>query len=76
MQKLNKNSQCGKIFEYLKNGGTLTVVKAYELGFGINLRSRIHELKSKGHGNINSKIVKIGDLKYCEYSMDIENVSL
>lgn len=70
---IKKESQNGKILSYLQNGGTLTVVKAYELGFGINLRSRISEIRSKGHDEIISRIVKIGNVSYCEYYIESEN---
>jgi len=73
-KRLVENTQCYKIYHYLKNGGVLTVGKAYSLGFGWNLRSRICELKYKGYGD-NIKTRKQDGQNFNEYYYeDVKNV--
>jgi hypothetical protein len=65
-------SQCDKILNYLQQGGRLTVLKALDLGFGINLRSRISEIKSKlkDKGTVDklqSKYIYVDGTRYKEY---------
>ncbi len=65
-------NQCDKILTYLKNGGRLTVLKALELGYGINLRSRISEIKSKlkakgTEDKLQSKYIIVDGARYKEY---------
>lgn len=68
------NSQCSKILEYLKSGKSLTVLEAAKLGFGMNLRSRVSNLKEDGY-NIKSEKIKVDGTYVAKYSLvtEVEN---
>lgn len=69
IKSFKQNSQNAKILEYLKTGASLTCLQAQQLGFGMNLRSRVSDLKRAGYDVI-SKQVNIGNGSYiAEYSL-------
>lgn len=70
IKSFKQNSQNAKILEYLKSGNTLTCLEAMNLGFGMNLRSRISDLKRGGY-EILSKQVNIGSSYIAEYSLEV-----
>ena len=68
IKSFKQNSQNAKILEYLKSGATLTCLEAMQLGFGMNLRSRISDLKRAGY-NVSSKQVGTNCSYIAEYSL-------
>jgi hypothetical protein len=72
IKSFKQNSQNSKILAYLQTGASLTCLEAQRLGFGMNLRSRISDLKRAGYDVI-SKQVNIGNGSYiAEYSLEVE----
>jgi len=68
IKSFKQNSQNAKILKYLKSGATLTCLEAMQLGFGMNLRSRISDLKRAGY-NVSSKQVGTNSSYIAEYSL-------
>lgn len=69
IKSFKQNSQNSKILEYLKTGASLTCLEAQQLGFGMNLRSRVSDLKRAGY-DVESKQVNIDNGSYiAEYSL-------
>lgn len=68
LRTLKTGSQCSNILAYLKEGHTLTVELARELGFGSNLRSRVSNLHDAGY-DIVSKKIKTSKSYFAQYSM-------
>lgn len=74
IKSFKQNSQNAKILEHLKLGNTLTCLQAMTLGFGMNLRSRVADLKRAGY-DIISKQIDTKQSYIVEYSLEIELVS-
>ena len=70
IKSFKQNSQNAKILEYLKSGSTLTCLQAMNLGFGMNLRSRISDLKRAGY-NVISKQIDTNSSYIAEYSLAV-----
>lgn len=69
IKSFKQNSQNSKILAYLMTGETLTCLQAAQNGWGMNLRSRISDLKRFGC-NIESKQVNIDNGSYiAEYRL-------
>lgn len=62
-------SQCGRILAHLKTGATLTCYEAMIKGFGMNLRSRISNIRDAGY-NIKSEQVKFNGGFVAQYSLE------
>ena len=70
IKSFKQDSQNSKILEYLKTGASLTCLEAAKFGWGLNLRSRISDLKRFGC-NIESKQVNIDNGSYiAEYRLE------
>jgi hypothetical protein len=69
IKSFKQGSQNSKILEYLRQGNTLTCLQAQQLGFGMNLRSRVSDLKRAGHV-VHSKMIQISDSYIAEYSLE------
>lgn len=67
-----QNSQNYKILEYLKTGASLTCLEAMQMGFGMNLRSRISDLKRVGY-TIHSKLIETKHSYIAEYTLEVED---
>jgi hypothetical protein len=70
IKSFKQNSQNAKILEYLKSGASLTCLEASQMGFGMNLRSRVSDLKRAGYSVISKKI-PIKDSYVAEYSLEV-----
>ena len=71
IKSFKQNSQNSKILEYLQTGVSLTCLEAQRLGFGMNLRSRVSDLKRAGY-DVVSKQVNIGNGSYiAEYNLEV-----
>ena len=70
IKSFKTDSQNSKILEYLKTGASLTCLQASQMGFGMNLRSRVSDLKRAGY-EVVSNLVTVGDSYIAEYSLDI-----
>ena len=70
IKSFKQNSQNAKILEYLKSGNTLTCLQAMQLGFGMNLRSRVSDLKRAGY-DVESKMIPLNDTYIAEYSLEV-----
>lgn len=62
-------SQCGKILAYLQTGASLTCYEAMAKGFGMNLRSRISNIREAGY-KIKSVQVKFNGGFCARYSLE------
>lgn len=62
-------SQCGRILAHLKTGATLTCYEAMIKGFGMNLRSRISNIRDAGY-NIKLEQVKFNGGFVAQYSLE------
>jgi hypothetical protein len=72
IKSFKQDSQNAKILEYLKSGASLTCLQAQQFGFGMNLRSRISDLKRAGY-DVQSKQVNIDNGSYiAEYRLNYE----
>ena len=70
IKRFKQNSQNSKILAYLKTGPRLTCLDAKKLGFGMNLRSRVSDLKRAGY-DVQSKQVNLDNGSYiAEYSLE------
>jgi|FLOH01.1.fsa_nt_gi hypothetical protein len=70
IKSFKQNSQNSKILAYLQTGASLTCLDAQKLGFGMNLRSRVSDLKRAGYG-VQSKQVNLDNGSYiAEYSLE------
>jgi len=56
IKSFKQNSQNSRILEYLKSGASLTCLEAMKMGFGMNLRSRVSDLKRAGYDVVSRKI--------------------
>lgn len=72
LRTIKTTSQCGKILAYLKDGNTLSVAQARELGFGDNLRSRISDLEKAGH-KIKKSYPGGNGCNYAVYALEVED---
>jgi oligoendopeptidase F len=68
IKSFKQNSQNSRILEYLKSGASLTCFEAMKMGFGMNLRSRISDLKRAGY-NIVSKQIDTKNSYIAEYCL-------
>lgn len=70
IKSFKQNSQNSKILEYLKTGASLTCLQAAQNGWGMNLRSRISDLKRAGY-DVKAKMTDIPNGTFvAEYSLD------
>ncbi len=69
LENTKTKSQCEKILEHLQSGKSLTCRQAFKMGFGMNLRSRISNLRDKGH-KIKSEKVKIQGTYVARYTLE------
>lgn len=69
IKSFKQNSQNFKILEYLKTGESLTCLQASMLGYGMNLRSRISDLKRAGYNIISKKVDVAGGTYIAEYKL-------
>jgi len=71
IKSFKTDSQNSKVLAYLQTGKSLTCLEAQYLGFGMNLRSRVSDLKRAGYDVI-SKQVNIGNGSYiAEYRLEV-----
>jgi len=70
IKSFKQNSQNAKILNYLKSGASLTCLEAMQMGFGMNLRSRISDLKRAGY-SILSKQVPTNSSYIAEYKLEV-----
>ena len=70
IKSFKQNSQNSKILEYLKSGASLTCLEAMNMGFGMNLRSRISDLKRAGY-DITSRLVDTRHSYIAEYKLEV-----
>ena len=66
------DSQCFKILEYLKTGASLTCYEAMTKGFGMNLRSRISNIREAGY-KVKSIQEKFNGGFVARYSIEVQN---
>lgn len=71
IKSFKHNSQNFKILEYLKTGASLTCLQAAQMGFGMNLRSRVADLKRAGY-DVKSELIPVNDSYIAEYSLEME----
>lgn len=71
IKSFKTDSQNYKILQYLKSGKTLTCLTAASLGFGLNLRSRVSDLKRAGY-DVKSKQVQNNSSYHAEYYLEEE----
>ena len=60
IKNFKTDSQNSKILEYLKTGASLTCLQAAQNGWGMNLRSRISDLKRAGYETVSELITTNG----------------
>lgn len=70
IKSFKQDSQNFKILEYLKTGASLTCLQASQMGLGLNLRSRVSDLKRAGY-NVKSELIPINDSYIAEYSLEM-----
>jgi hypothetical protein len=62
-------SQCANIWVFLRDGGTLTPLEAYEKFGTLALHSRIAELRERGHP-IKCELISVNGKYVGRYSME------
>lgn len=65
-----KNARNNKELQTRLTNASLTCLQASHMGFGMNLRSRVSDLKRAGY-DVVSNLVIVGDSYIAEYSLDI-----
>jgi hypothetical protein len=70
IKNFKTDSQNSKILEYLKTGETLTCLKAAQMGFGMNMRSRASDLKRAGY-NVESELIPTNGSYIAEYRLEV-----
>ena len=68
------NSQCSRILKHLESGKSLTCYEAMTLGFGMNLRSRISNIRDAGY-KIKTVQEKFNGGFVARYSLEVQNES-
>lgn len=69
LRNFKTGSQNSRILKYLQTGKSLTCLEALGLGFGMNLRSRVADLKRAGFDVI-SEQKNMGNCNVAEYSFN------
>ena len=72
IKSFKQNSQNFKILEYLKTGASLTCLQAAKMGFGMNLRSRVSDLKRAGY-DVKSELIPVNDSYIAKYRLEVED---
>lgn len=70
IKSFKQDSQNSKILEYLKTGASLTCLQAAQNGWGMNLRSRISDLKRAGYETV-SELIPTNGSYIAEYRLEL-----
>ncbi len=70
IKSFKQNSQNSKILEYLKTGASLTCLEATQMGFGMNMRSRVSDLKRAGYDVISKQVNTDNGSYIAEYRLE------
>jgi AICAR transformylase/IMP cyclohydrolase PurH len=62
------DSQCSKILKHLQSGASLTCFEAMTMGLGMNLRSRVSNIRDAGHA-IRSEQIKFNGGFVAKYTL-------
>lgn len=65
---MGARSQCDRILEYLKRGGTLTPLQALMKFDSLRLGARISDLREAGYRIVTTR-VKVGEKRVASYSL-------
>jgi hypothetical protein len=70
IKSFKQDSQNSNILEFLKTGASLTCLQAAQHGWGMNLRSRISDLKRAGYETV-SKLIPTNGSYIAEYRLEV-----
>jgi len=71
IKNFKQDSQNSKILAYLMTGATLTCLKAAQMGFGMNMRSRVSDLKRAGYDVISKQVNTDNGSYIAEYRLEV-----
>jgi len=72
LKTFRTGTQCANILDYLQEGNSLTAMECLQKGWGMNLKSRIHDLREAGY-KIKSEKVNIPNGYIARYSIEDVN---
>lgn len=70
IKSFKTDSQNSKVLAYLQTGKSLTCLEAAQMGFGMNLRSRVSNLRDAGYA-ISSVKIPTNSSYIAEYSLEV-----
>jgi len=70
LKTFKTDSQCANILAHLQKGNTLTCLECALKGWGMNLRSRISNLRDAGH-NVVSEKLKVNGTYVARYKLEV-----